>query len=82
LKKNYYVYILECKDGTLYTGITTDLSRRFCEHLDGKGGHYTKSHPPLRITDSERVKTRSDALKREAEIKKWPRHQKQSLYLK
>ena len=75
----YYVYILRCKDKSFYTGITTDVDRRFKEHRAGTGGRYTRSHKPERILYREGVATRSDALKREAEIKKWPREKKLQL---
>jgi putative endonuclease len=71
----WFVYILECKGGTLYTGITSDLERRFREHLGGKA-RYTSYNPPKRIVYSEVVKTKSQALKREAEIKKYKREKK------
>ena len=72
----YYVYILECKDGTLYTGITTDVQRRFKEHVLGKGGAYTRAKRVRRILYTERYPDRSFALKREAEIKRWDRDKK------
>jgi len=72
----FSVYILECKDKSLYTGITTDLERRFSEHKDGKGGHYTSSKEAVRIIYSEKHPDRSSALKREAEIKGWKREKK------
>lgn len=72
----YYVYILQCEDGSLYTGITTDVARRFKEHRAGTGGHYTRAHKPKKILYQESVTTRSGALKREAEIKRWPRARK------
>jgi putative endonuclease len=72
----YYIYILKCKDGSLYTGITTDVARRFKEHREGKGAHYTRSHPPEKVVYREKAKTRSAALRREAEIKKLPRTEK------
>ena len=75
----YFVYLLKCKDGSLYTGITTDVLRRFKEHKDGKGGHYTLSHKPKKILYSEKSKDRSSALKREAEIKRWPKEKKMTL---
>ena len=75
----YYVYIIECRDGTLYTGITTDVQRRFKEHKDGKGGAYTRSRKVKRILYSEKKRTRSSAQKREAEIKSWSRKKKLSL---
>jgi len=72
----YFVYILECKNKSLYTGITTDIQRRFNEHKTGKGGHYTSYNPGVKIRYRESFNTRSEALKREAQIKKWPRAKK------
>ena len=75
----YYVYLLECKDGTLYTGITTDVERRFQEHKNGKGGRYTRAKKVKKILYSERLGTRSKASKREVEIKKLSRRDKLNL---
>jgi putative endonuclease len=75
----YFVYILECADATLYTGITTDLARRLAEHKNGTGAKYTKSHGARAIRYSERKKTRSSASKREAAIKKLSRSEKLKL---
>jgi len=75
----YYVYLLKLSDATIYTGITTDVARRFQEHKDGKGGHYTSSRKAIQILYTEECKDRSTALKREAEIKKWPRQKKLGL---
>ena len=75
----YYVYILECKDGTLYTGITTDVKRRFREHSLGKGGAYTRSKKVKKVLYTQKYPDRSSALKREAEIKSWRRDKKLSL---
>ncbi|MEK7188154.1 MAG: GIY-YIG nuclease family protein [Patescibacteria group bacterium] len=75
----YFVYILECADGSLYTGITTDLKRRFAEHKNKKGGGYTQAHPVRKIVYSEKLTNRSVALKREAEIKRMNRKEKLSL---
>lgn len=72
----YFVYILECEDGTLYTGITTDVARRFEEHRSGEAAHYTRAHKPMKILYTEEQSSRSNALKREAEIKKWSRAEK------
>lgn len=72
----YFVYVLECADGTLYTGITTDLKRRFEEHKKGKGANYTRSRGVTKILRSEKVQSRGEALKREAEIKSWTRQKK------
>ena len=76
---SYKVYILECADGTLYTGITTDLERRFAEHKNKKGGVYTSAHGAKKIIHSEDLPTRSAALKREAGIKDLSRKQKLEL---
>ncbi len=75
----YFVYILLCKDKSLYTGITTDVSRRLAQHKKGLGGHYTRAHGALKIIYEERKKNRSTASKREAEIKKLSRREKQDL---
>lgn len=75
----YFVYILKCKGGPLYTGITTDVERRFEEHKNGKGGHYTRAKQAVKIVYSEKHKNRSLASKREAEIKNWPRQKKLDL---
>ncbi len=72
----YHVYIIECEDKTLYTGITTDLDRRLLEHKSGKGGHYTRARGAVRVVYSEPQSSRSSALKREAEIKGWTRKKK------
>ena len=75
----YFVYILKCKDGTLYTGITTDLVRRLAEHKSGKGAKFTRARKAGRIVYSERKRNRSTASKREAEIKSMTRGQKLEL---
>jgi putative endonuclease len=75
----WFVYILECSDGSLYTGITNDLSRRLKEHKDGVGAKYTKSHPVVRCVYSESCDSRSSALRREAAIKALPRATKLAL---
>jgi len=75
----YYVYLTQCEDKSIYTGITTDLKRRFQEHKDKKGGHYTRAHKVEKILYSEEFETRSEALKREVEIKSWPREKKLNL---
>ena len=76
----WFVYILLCKDMSLYTGISTDPDRRFLEHVSQKGGHYTRAHPPIKRVYLEKIATKSAALKREHEIKSWSR-QKKLLFL-
>jgi putative endonuclease len=66
----YYVYMLLCKDKTIYTGIATDVERRFAEHRAGKGGRYTRSHPVAKIAYIELCGTRGDALRREFALKR------------
>ena len=75
----YYVYLIQCEGGSIYTGITTDLERRFKEHSDKVGGHYTRAHKVEKILYTEKYPTRSEALKREAEIKKLRREEKLKL---
>jgi putative endonuclease len=66
----WFVYILLCSDGSFYTGSTNDVEKRLEAHLAGKGAKYTKSHKPKRIIYQESFQTKSEALKREIEIKK------------
>jgi putative endonuclease len=73
---SYFVYLLRCKDNSIYTGITTDVQRRFAEHKNKKGGHYTASHEAKKIIHTEEYPSRSAALVREAEIKRLRRAEK------
>lgn len=72
----WFVYILLCADNSLYTGSTNDLTKRFQTHKNGKGGAYTRSHKPLKLLYSEEFQSKSEALKREIEIKTWSRQRK------
>ncbi|MSQ15934.1 MAG: GIY-YIG nuclease family protein [Dehalococcoidia bacterium] len=72
----WYLYILLCQDGSLYTGISTNLEKRFLDHMNGKGGRYTRSHKPVKVVHSEELPTQSAALKREIQIKSWRRKRK------
>ena len=74
----WYVYILECEDGSLYTGVTTDLERRLKEH-HAKTTHYTGYNPPRRIAHTEQFSTKTEAIEREAQIKGWTRRKKLAL---
>ncbi len=67
---NFFVYIVECADGTLYTGWTTDVERRLKAHNAGRGAKYTRQRRPVRLIYSEAVADRRAALKREAAIKR------------
>ena len=79
MKKKDCVYILECNDGTLYTGWTNDIDKRFKAHNDGKGAKYTKGRRPLKLVYLEELETKSEALKRENKIKKMTKDQKRQL---
>ena len=79
----YFLYILECSDQTLYTGITTDLDRRIKEHNDSKlGAKYTKVRRPVKLIYSKDFINRSEASKEESRIKKLTRLQKIDLFKK
>lgn len=75
----YVVYILKCKDTTLYTGYTTDLTHRLHMHECGKGAKYTRGRGPFRIEYVERFSTKEEALKKEYAIKQLPRGKKEQL---
>ncbi len=74
-----YVYILECADSTLYTGWTTDIQKRLKAHNTGKGAKYTRSRRPVKLVYTETFELKSDALRREYQIKQLSRVQKLSL---
>jgi putative endonuclease len=73
------VYMLKCGDGSLYTGVSTDVAARVRTHNAGKGAAYTRSHLPVSLAWSEKAKSESAAKKREAEIKTFSRIQKLEL---
>ena len=78
----WYLYILRCKDNSLYTGITTDVEKRLEAHRSGKGAKYTRGRGPLEIVYWEECGDHSDALKRELEIKAMTREEKLKLIKK
>lgn len=75
----YYVYLLRCADGTLYTGFTNDLARRLAVHNAGKGAKYTRGRRPVELVYWESFSNKSSALRREYAIKQLPRRQKLTL---
>ncbi len=79
MASTWYLYILRCKDGTLYTGITTDVEKRLEAHRSGKGAKYTRGRSPLELVYREECGDHSQALKREIAIKALPREEKQRL---
>lgn len=76
---SWFVYVLRCGDGSLYTGMTNDLQRRLIAHRAGRGGAYTRSRLPVRLVYSERRRGRGAALSREAAIKRLSRSAKLAL---
>ena len=72
----WFVYIIKCVDGSLYTGYTNDLEKRFEKHKIGKGAKYTNSHKPEGIVFSEKYDNKIIAQRREREIKSWNRKEK------
>ena len=78
----WYLYILRCRDGSLYTGITTDVNKRIAAHNAGKGAKYTRGRGPLEIVYREECGDHSTALKRELELKKLTRPEKEAFLQK
>jgi len=78
-RAGWQVYLLRCRDGSLYAGATTDLARRVKRHAEGRGARYTRSRLPVRLVHAERAADRSAALRREAAIKRLPRQAKLAL---
>ena len=75
----YYVYLVRCSDGSLYCGIAKDVEKRISVHNAGKGAKYTRPRRPVVLVYVEEADSRSDALRREIEIKKMPRRRKLAL---
>jgi len=78
-KRTWWVYVLRCADGTLYTGITTDPARRLGQHNAGTAAKYTRARRPVQMVFRRRAKDHSAALRRELAIKKLTRAQKEEL---
>ena len=76
-----YVYIVECADGTLYTGWTVNVEQRVKVHNAGRGARYTRMHGPVKLVSFEELPDRVAAQKRELEIKRWPREKKLKLII-
>ena len=77
--RRWWVYLLRCRDGTLYTGITTDLARRLAQHTAGTASKYTRSRRPVTMVYRQAAKTHGDALRREIAVKKLSRAAKDAL---
>ena len=78
----WVLYIIRCNDNSMYTGITTDLQRRLSSHLKGTGAKYTKGKGPFEILHTERYNNRSEASKREYQVKKLTTEKKLNLIAK
>jgi len=79
--KAWSLYMIRCKGGVLYTGITTDVQRRFKEHKSGKGAKFLRGKSPLTLVYQQQVGNHSDALKAEIKIKKLSKFEKEALIL-
>jgi putative endonuclease len=77
--KTWYLYLIRCADGTLYTGISKDVARRLAEHRSGKGARYLRGRGPLALVRMIRVGDRSSATRIEARVKKFSRTKKEDL---
>ena len=79
---SWVLYLLECENGTYYAGITTDLERRFAEHVFGIGARYTRANPPRRVLAAKEFPDRASASRAEAALKKLPRAEKPGYFQK
>lgn len=77
--RGHFVYIVRCVDGTLYTGYARDPKARETAHNGGRGAKYTSGRRPVRLVHVEQFRSKNRALRRELEIKKWPRAKKETL---
>jgi putative endonuclease len=80
LDKSWVIYLLECKDGSLYTGITNDLEKRLASHNAGLGAKYTRGRRPVTLLEFKTVESQSEALKLEYQIKQLPRFKKRAFF--
>ena len=77
--QDWYVYIVRCRDGSLYTGIATDVERRIADHLSNKGAKYLRGRGPLKLVYKKQVGGKGRALEVEHKVKRLPRHKKETL---
>lgn len=76
-ESKWYLYVLECSDGTYYTGISNDIPRRVAMHNAGTASRYTRARRPVKIIHRKRCRSRSDALKKEYALKQLTREEKE-----
>lgn len=79
IQSTYYIYMIRCGDGTLYTGYSDDPEARLIAHKEGKGAKYTRGRGPLELVYTEECDSSSTAMRRERQIKKLPRAKKEQL---
>jgi putative endonuclease len=77
---DWVLYLLECKNGAFYAGITNNLEQRYAAHASGKGARYTRANPPVKILASKLYADRSAASVAEAQLKQLPRHKKLNFF--
>ncbi len=77
--QKYFFYLARCKDNTLYAGYTTNIKQREEKHNSGNGAKYTKHRKPVKIVYFERFTNKIEAMRREAQIKKWKKNKKENL---
>jgi len=76
---DWYLYIVRCRDGSLYTGAATDVERRLADHLAGRGAKYLRGRGPLKLVFKKRVGKKGQALKAEHKVKRLPKQKKEAL---
>ena len=79
MDRDYYFYLLRCSDNSLYAGICMALEQRIAKHQKGNGAKYTRSRLPVTLVFQEHHRSKGDALRREAEVKKWTKQRKERL---
>jgi putative endonuclease len=80
INMDWVLYLLECKNGAFYAGITNNLEQRYAAHASGKGARYTRANPPVKILASKLYADRSAASVAEAQLKQLPRHKKLNFF--
>jgi putative endonuclease len=80
MNMDWVLYLLECKNGAFYAGITNNLEQRYAAHASGKGARYTRANPPVKILASKLYADRSAASVAEAQLKQLPRHKKLNFF--
>lgn len=77
----WWLYLLECEDGSYYAGVALDVEQRFYQHLFGRGAKYTRSHPPVRVLAARAYAAKGEALRAEFRVKRLPRSDKPAFLL-